>query len=179
MSVFYLIENRPLDHNGNEIVPDYKSYNLNFLGYYDVNIEQRYYISVVEGESVDSLISNYDFVSICPESLIVEKMKSEKIEALDAYHTDYILSRYPITRQISFIILSMVYGQIKPEIMSKVMLVFSWIFGMIMPYYYQIIGSIKNASTISELNSITWDYTQFDQYDPMITVEQLVSIIGS
>ncbi|MEM4385834.1 MAG: hypothetical protein QXD03_04740 [Candidatus Anstonellales archaeon] len=178
MSIFYLIENRPLDEAGNEIAPDYSKHNLNLIGYYDINIDQRYYISIVSGDSIEGLLSEYSFISICPESIILDRMKLEKMDALDIYHTEYIFSRYPMTRQISFIILSMVYGQIKPEIMGTVMQVFSWIFTMIMPYYYQKLNSIKNATTINELSGITWDYTQFDQYDPKITVEQLVSIIN-
>lgn len=182
MNEYYIREERPVTWDGEEIVPDYKRFNLVFNGYIYHSDVDHTYISQVYGEKedVNNFVNHYStFVSLCNDSDVLPILIPDKLNEFETYHTTFIYDRYPIGRQISFIALAMLYGQTKPQVMNELIKVYQWLYGMVMPYYYAKCNEIKSASTINQLRSIAWDYSQFDESDPHVTVERILNIVSS
>ena len=59
---------------------------------------------------------------------------------------------------------------------SRLLEVQKWI-ESILNYYYSKLDEIKNAADLATLDTIAWDFSQFDSTDPQVTIEEIRNIL--
>jgi len=121
----------------------------------------------------------------------LDKVKERKIASLDKSCNEYILKHYQYSRQNTF---KAKYVQIVDELTNnsssyttdqitnletaknRLNEVLQWI-ETVLDYYYSKLDEIKNATDIDTVNTITWDFSQFDSTDPQVTIEEIRSYL--
>lgn len=127
---------------------------------------------------------------------IAESYESVLIDKLDNKNTEYIKSRYSLERQSSFLMLKVDALELlnSPylsedkitkinEIIQELNKIKTFIMLYPLNYYYMMESEIKdtingiknNTKTLEDLYNLenTWDFEQFNQYDPNIHIETI------
>ncbi len=149
---------------------------FNSPGTYEINIEPFPYMPV----TVTFIVS-----------ADINREKERKIDQLDKDCNQYILKHYSYGRQNTF---KAKYLQIVDELSfnsanytqteidtmnqakARILAVNSWI-DSVLDYYYTTLNSIKNATTVADVQAIAWDFSQFDSTDPLVTIEEIRSLL--
>jgi len=176
----YLFVTPALDWDDNEIPIHLSDYDITLTSIIHQDTENHEYIIEVEYEDEEKfnqfMESHINLVRYATDKEVIDCFRDEKMHQFDEYHREYIKRHYPPERQISFLSFVNLYSNV-PEIVEKVNQVKYYIFDIIMPYYYQICEKIKTCDNLEEWNNITWDYNQFEEYNPHLRVQDLVEIV--
>ena len=131
-----------------------------------------------------------DIEIIVTESL--SKAKERKIEQLEKDCNRYILKHYPYSRQNTF---KAKYIQIVEELTfnsdsytteqkdalnrarARMRAVMKWI-DTVLNYFYARLEAIKAADDVATLKAISWDFSQFDDSDPLVTIEEIRNLLA-
>jgi len=122
----------------------------------------------------------------------LEQLKEKTINQISQDCNIYVLKNYPQTRQHTFkaqyikILEELVlnkesYAEEQLDSMntarSKLSSVFDWI-NQILDYYYSKLDSIKAATSKEEVTNITWDFEQFNNSNPNVTIEEIKKLLN-
>lgn len=116
-----------------------------------------------------------DFDSI-NNSRLLTRAKTEKVTALSMQFNGFILQRYAQHRQASLTMLyqkALADGQANRAAYIKQAI--DWIEG-VLDIYYTVRDQVVALADISSVESFTYDFSALEATDPMITLEQAVSI---
>ncbi len=122
-----------------------------------------------------------------PLSEIAEIEGNKMINKLDNKNTEYIKSRYSLERQTTFLMQKVnAIGLQRLDIVNELNKIENFLMQFPLAYYYQKEIEIKNTvqdikdgvKTLDDLYNLenTWNFEQFNQYDPIIHIENIMNM---
>jgi len=94
---------------------------------------------------------------------ILNPLKEAKAAKLKAELQDFVYSHYDNGTQASFLSLyQLAKDKGRTDIITEIQKVWAWV-NTVMNYYYNKKSSILNATSIDELNAITWDWSEVEE----------------
>lgn len=165
-----------IKNNNEDVLNAFYDYNKNFDSVEDEIIGLDYYIKY-DGE--DIIVTPLEDKANILADILVKR--------LDKINSEYILSRYSLKRQNSFTNLKIDAMELsRQDIIDECNKIKYWIFNYPMNYYYQKEAEIfqmrdniiSGNNTLEDLIALedSWDFEQFTQYDPAITIFNIMSM---
>jgi hypothetical protein len=134
--------------------------------------------------------------TVCPhvtemQDRNIEDVRTEKIRMLERYTPEFIaynngIARYTREKQSSFhgiyircerlSRLSGTSEEVKAACEAKIALiesVYTWIESVLARHYVHL-NALKNATTLEELDAVTWDYSDLNTTDPDVWLEHVI-----
>lgn len=131
-------------------------------------------ITLPEGTSEEEWLRKSEAIK---ESASLEVQKNELLDKFDMDTKKFILSRYPIEKQMS---LQLIRGDARADGLtnrfSYVSQVVDWVQSVLV-FHFSKNAEIAAAETVEQLNGIELNLNQFVVNDPMISIETALSII--
>lgn len=132
-----------------------------------------------------------EYRKVDEQNKIVEMTADEKIaidaqilaDAILAMHKkwddttrDYILNRYALERQTSFILMmTLAMNQGLTNRAAYIQKAIDWV-NSVLSYHFEISDQITAARTLADVAAITWDLSTFDATDPDIWIQTAMEI---
>lgn len=98
------------------------------------------------------------------------------LQKFDKDTTEYIYSKYPMPSQLSLTV-ELVYAMFNnmTNKAARIASIRDWA-GIVLTYHFGKWADIEACTTHSQLDAITWDFSQFDALDPQVSLRDVLQM---
>lgn len=150
-----------------------------------IRLDHQYVVDISNVQIEPMMGWGYDGVSFIPEKKSDQLTDqygdlATAIEAqlalFDAQTRDYVYQTYPAEKQATLLLLR---GDARADGLQNrfayIQRAVDWI-SILLGYHFPKYHEIESAKDMDSLSQITWDFTQFDATNPLVSIEQALGI---